>query len=98
MTVDTSNGTKCLEIENNMDKLTMKEFTEQGKVSRQTVYDWMERGFIKRKNFGKKPYFTQSDLGLIPAIRRTLKQNQYRMMKGEKCTQLNNTPSELIEA
>lgn len=65
----------------------MAQFTEQGRVSRQTVYDWMKRGFIKRKNFRTKAYFTQEDLMNIPSIRTMLKQNQHRMMKGDKCTQ-----------
>jgi len=62
-----------------MDKLTMQQFKEQSGVSRQTIYDWLNRGFIKRKSFGKKPYFTQADLARIPAIRKTLKENQNRI-------------------
>lgn len=57
----------------------MKEFTKRSKLSRQTVYDWMERGFIERKNFGKKPMFTEEDLINVPSIQNMLKQNQHRL-------------------
>lgn len=61
----------------------MAEFIRQAGVSRQTIYDWMDRGFLKKKTFGHRPYFTQEDLMLVPTIRTALKKNQYRMMKGE---------------
>ena len=57
----------------------MKEFTKRSKLSRQTVYDWMKRGFIERKNFGKKPMFTEEDLINVPSIQNMLKQNQHRL-------------------
>jgi DNA-binding transcriptional MerR regulator len=62
-----------------MEKLTIEEFRKQAGVSRQTIYDWMARGFIQRKNFGKKPYFDIEDLLNVPAIKKTLKQNQHKL-------------------
>lgn len=62
-----------------MNALTMKEFTKKAGVSRQTVYDWMKRGFIKQKRFGMKILFTDKDLSNVPNIKKILKNNQHRL-------------------
>ena len=62
-----------------MADMTMKKFIDKADISRQTAYDWMERGFIKRKYFGTKPKFSDEDLADVPNIKKMLKQNQHRL-------------------
>jgi len=62
-----------------MNKLNISEFATKAHTSRETVYDWIERGFLEKKHWGKKPYLTQEDLMLVPSIRKLLKENQHRL-------------------
>ena len=59
--------------------MTMKEFCKQAGKSRQTITDWLNRGFIEKKLFGNKLVFSQEDLANVPSIQKTLKQNQHKL-------------------
>ena len=59
--------------------MNIKAFAKEAGVSRNTIHDWINRGLLETKMWGKKPYLTSLDLTLVPHIKKLLKENQHRV-------------------
>lgn len=59
--------------------MSLSDFALKAGISRQTLNNWLERGFLTRKYDEKTPYLTGKDFGLVPEIRKLLKTNQHRL-------------------
>ena len=59
--------------------MNLSNFAKRVGVSRQTLNNWLDRGFLIRKYYEKTPYLTSEDLKIVPEIRKLLKTNQHRL-------------------
>lgn len=58
---------------------SMKEFLEATKMSRQTVYNWIQWGLISDQLFAGKRVFTQEDVDKVPENKKITRNKRWNL-------------------